>query len=280
MGQERHHLLEIGIGHVHLWLLPLNDDAAMADRDGYAACLSQAETERSHCFHFENDRFRFSMTRALVRRTLSLYASTAPSEWTFATNAHGRPHISGPRCDDGLTFNLSHTHDLVVLAVGRHQRIGVDTERIDRAPAAAEIAQRFFAASEAAALHRVFGPDRDRLFMEYWTMKEAYIKARGLGLAIPLDQFAFDLAGSTISLSVRPDDDHRSHRWQFAQLLMWKTHVVAVCCEPPPDRRMTLVIKAAGSHQPIGECDAALIRTSDRPNEQPIFTARRKHPIS
>lgn len=218
-------------GVVHLWF---SRPEQLRESRLVGACrelLSPEELERGRRYHFERDRHRFLVTRTLVRVVLSRYAPVSPRNWTFVTNRFGRPFISNPETCPGLTFNLSHTDDLIVLAVARNQRIGVDVERLDRLRSSMEIADRFFATAEASSLRRLPSPARQRRFLEYWTLKESYIKARGRGLSIPLDRFSFDLATPTIRFAVDPDQDHRARAWRFAQLQVSDDHVAALCID-------------------------------------------------
>jgi 4'-phosphopantetheinyl transferase len=130
--------------------------------------------------------------------------------------------------DKPLLFNLSNTPGLAVCLVSGAREGGVDVEDTERPGEKIEIADRFFAPSEVTALRALpKEAQRDRFF-DYWTLKEAYIKARGMGLAIPLDQFAFDVAGPTIRIWIdsRLSDDAGS--WEFALSSPTSRHRLAV----------------------------------------------------
>ncbi len=183
----------------------------------YRRLLTDAERAQQARFHFESDRHRYLITRALLRTTLSRYADMAPEDWTFVANAYGRPAIANAGIT-GLTFNLSHSRKLVVLAVVRGCELGVDTEdTLTRAPPL-EIADRFFAPEEVASLRAL--PERRQLqrFFQHWTLKESYIKARGRGLSLPLDQFAFHFADpDQVTLTVQPRMQDTADNWDFWQ---------------------------------------------------------------
>lgn len=181
------------------------------------------------------------MTRALLRTTLSRYASVPPEAWRFVLNPHGRPEIDTPREARWLKFNLSHTNSLVACLVARERAIGVDVEDRDRRGRLLDVAERFFSPSEAATLRRL--PENEQLdrFFLYWTLKESYIKARGMGLAIPLAQFSFDIGPSiTVRFDPRLGDDPQS--WQFTALSVGRRHQLAAAFRRAPGESVRLVL--------------------------------------
>lgn len=212
----------IAPGEIHLHIV---DDSEVADLDACRAVMSADEHARSDRFHFERDRRRFAVTRGLLRFTLSLYVpDSRPDAWRFGRNRHGRPAIAGDG-GGGLDFNLSHTAGRAVLAVSRLRSVGVDVEWRGRSLAAADLAARFFAAEEAAALPTEPAA-RDRRFFELWTLKEAYVKALGKGLSIPLDSFHIGFPGeSGLSLEI---DGRSAAGWRLWALDAGRDHALAV----------------------------------------------------
>jgi 4'-phosphopantetheinyl transferase len=208
----------IGPGECHLYVAEAPAALPPARVRAYERWLTPDEDARYRRFHFEKHRHLFLLTRALVRTTLSRYADVAPGDWRFTTNAHGKPSVSGPSSLPGLSFNLSNTEGLVVCLVAAGIDVGVDVENTERTGETVSIAEHFFAPSEVAALRALPRDLQRERFFAYWTLKESYIKARGLGLAIPLDQFAFVLEPQRIGIEfdVRLGDDPSS--WQFARL--------------------------------------------------------------
>jgi 4'-phosphopantetheinyl transferase len=199
--------------------------------------LTPDETERMARFVFERDREIFLATRVLVRTTLSRYHPVAPADWRFVANAYGRPEIAGR--DTDLRFNLSNTHGLIVCAVA-HLDVGVDVERIVRR-APLEVADRFFAAIEVAALRALPSHEQGRRFFDYWTLKESYIKARGLGLALPLGGFAFRFDDDGVpSIEIDPTLEDDGQAWQFEQRLVTSEHLVAVCTRMGSHHRLSV----------------------------------------
>jgi 4'-phosphopantetheinyl transferase len=215
-------------GEVHLHYLLDADVTDAALLAAYEALLSPDERTRRARYLFEHSRREYLLTRALVRTTLSRYAPVAPAAWTFRANDYGRPEVA--RADLGwLRFNLSNTRGLIVCAVARDREIGADVEDTTRAGETVDIADRFFSAAEVAALRALpEGAQRGRFF-DYWTLKEAYIKARGMGLSIPLDQFGFLLEdGAPIRIAIDPALGDDASTWQFAQLELSPEHRAAV----------------------------------------------------
>ena len=209
------------------------------------------EGERGRCLRFVRgvDRCTFAITRALVRLTLSIYGPTAPTEWRFVTNAHECPFVETSQAGTPpLHFNVSHTDGLVALAVTRGHRIGVDVERVTR-KVTDGVAERHFAPAEVRALRALPDADQHRAFFEYWTLKEAYIKARGKGLALPLDAFAFGLRPPLPpTIAFAPGFGDVAERWQFCQA--W----------PTPDHRLSLAIERDGADVAVTVVDVPLDR--------------------
>ena len=183
--------------------------------------LSAAERVELDQLVLAKTRREYVTARSLVRTTLSRHADVDPRSWTFRTNAWGRPEISPP---SELRFNVSHAEGIVVCAVTRGREIGVDVERIGRLTS--NVAEDFFARCEVAALRAMPLAAQPERFLEYWTLKEAYIKARGMGLALALDEFWFRF--DPLVLEVTNGDDPQ--RWQLAQLRL-PDHLIAVCVE-------------------------------------------------
>jgi 4'-phosphopantetheinyl transferase len=154
--------------------------------------LSDEERERRDRFVFPGDRRDFAAAHALLRNALSLYGTTAPGAWSFEKDRHGKPSIvSSQAGSPPLVFNLSHTRGLVACVIARGTSVGVDVERCSRLVNAREIASRFFSGPELDILLRCEPKDYASRFIELWTLKEAYIKAVGVGLGVPLDSFGF-----------------------------------------------------------------------------------------
>jgi 4'-phosphopantetheinyl transferase len=181
----------LGPGDLHLWYRVTDslDDAAVTEA---IALLSGDERARYANFVFPRDRRDFAAAHALVRRRLSDYEALPPEAWTFERTAHGKPALPVAQAGEPpLAFNLSHTRGLVACAVGRLADVGVDVEAVDRMADRQEVADRFFTREEIALLESVRGDQAAVRFTELWTLKEAYLKAVGVGLSRPLNEFGF-----------------------------------------------------------------------------------------
>lgn len=221
-------LLKLGPKSIHIWLAYCGELESDAWKALSEPLLSPSEKARRDRYLYERNRHEYKVTRALVRTVLSRYAPVDPAHWLFDAGSHGKPFISGPSIDIPLCFNLSNTNGLVACIVALNRELGIDVEERARAARALDVADRFFAPQEVRALNALPQTERPLRFSAYWTLKEAYIKARGLGLAIPLDQFAFRLEpGRTpaIEIDARLNDD--ANRWQFLCMKPTRGHFLS-----------------------------------------------------
>jgi len=224
------------------WIRP----GTVTDPAELARCrdlLTDDELEKTDRFRLASDRHTCLITRVLLRTTLSRYCAVSPTQWRFRTNSNGRPEINYP--PSSIRFNLSHTSGLIVCLVSRSREVGVDVESLGRAVRWLDLSERFFAAREVAAIRRVEESERSTRFLQHWALKESYVKARGLGLTIPLTGFSFDLLGKAADeISVRftsvVSDD--PGRWQFTLKQLGHSHIVATAVERtgPEPVRITL----------------------------------------
>lgn len=194
--------------------------------------INDPERAKETAFHFADDRLRYLVTRALVRTVLSRYASVAPAAWEFAVNAYGRPEVALHHGVPDLHFNISHTRGLIALAVSRHGPLGVDVENVAGRAPPMDIAARFFSPVEVDALESLPEQSRGGRFFEYWTFKESYIKARGMGLSLPLDGFSVLFHGEeSVSITAGAEIDNDPQRWQFWQCRPTPDHLLALCAQ-------------------------------------------------
>ncbi len=216
---------------VHLWLVfpkEIRDPSLLA---AYHRLMSPEETVKQKRFHFEKHRHQCLVTRATVRTVLSRYEDVAPADWVFEKNKYGRPHIA-PFHRVSLKFNLSHTDGLIVCAVVRDREMGVDVEDIKRGGDLIDVADRFFSPGEVHDLHQLPVSRHMDRFFDYWTLKESYIKARGMGLSIPLEQFSFHIGdGPEIRISIDPGQNDPPARWQFRQWSIGEQYKIALALE-------------------------------------------------
>lgn len=218
---------------IHVWLAFYDQIEDPSLLGAYRELLSDEERAQEPRFYFERDRRRYLVTRALVRSVLSRYLGIDPRRCTFPTNAYGRPSLGNiDAAALGLSFNISHTHSLIVLGVTQGRELGVDVENVVSRAAALDVADRYFAPPEVAVLNAAPKEEQHFRFFEYWTFKESYIKARGMGLSLPLDKFGFqypDDRSVEITIDAELADD--AARWQFWQFRPTAQYLVALCAE-------------------------------------------------
>ncbi|HYG91406.1 MAG TPA: 4'-phosphopantetheinyl transferase superfamily protein [Azospirillum sp.] len=202
---------------VYVWIQPVAPGAEDAGLD----LLDDTERARWERFLRPEGRRLFAAAHALLRTTLSRYAAVDPRAWRFTAGEHGRPELAGP--ETGLTFNLTHTEGLAACAVTRGIAVGIDAERADRHANLEGMARFAFAESERAQFDAAPPERRGAVFFGIWTLKEAYIKARGLGLALPLKSFAVTVDPPRIAPA--PDD---TTEWHAELIQPTDEHVLAV----------------------------------------------------
>ncbi len=187
--------------------------------------LDDEERGKAARFRFHADRVAYVSAHALVRQRLSAVCTEIePRQWRWTTGLHGRPEVRSAAGLPTIQFNLSRRRDLVAVAILDNDvdsNLGVDIET--RRPCAPlEVASHYFSAEEHCALNALPEPERHARFYVYWTLKEAYIKALGVGLSLPLDSFTFDLGVGAPRLR-----DDRG-RWRFASFELGGDHQAAL----------------------------------------------------
>lgn len=210
---------------VDCWCLPVQP-LALPDYRALLAALPPDEQARHEEFYFPQDQLRYLLTRTLVRRLLERYLGVPASELVFRANAYGRPALAAEHNHLALDFNLSHSADYVVCALTRTGQIGVDVEGFAR-QRDLHVADDFFAPSEVEQLLKCPAEARNRRFVEFWTLKEAFIKAVGHGLAIPLDAFCFELSPDGPQLH-DPAGWGGATYWQFLTLESADAHLLSL----------------------------------------------------
>lgn len=241
-------VIDLGNDAIHLWMTSFSqiNDAHLIRR--YHGLLSDEERERQQRFYFGIDRHCYLVARALVRTVLSRYEPITPRDWQFTTNAYGRPEIAAIHGEAArLRFNISHTNSLILMGVAYQRRLGVDVENDRLREAPLEAAQKFFAEREILDLYALPPMKRKERFFAYWTLKESYIKARGMGLSLPLDRFCFHFPSDEhVRLSVDESLADSASMWWIWQFRPLDDHVGALCservCETAPQLLLRHVI--------------------------------------
>jgi len=226
---------------VHLWIGRPDSISDPRLLRHFRKLLSQDERERLDRYHFAEDRHAGLLTRAMVRCLLSRYAAVTPSHWRFQTNQYGRPEIAEPEFANALRFNVAHTKGMIVVLISKEREVGVDVECLPYHGPCLQLASRFFSAAEVSVLRSLTPAERSLRFIQYWTLKEAFLKARGMGLAAPLNQFAFDIGEDStknIEINFDPSLTEDPERWHFRLDTIGENHVVATAIERNFDERI------------------------------------------
>ncbi len=213
---------------VHIWRAELAQVAPAEQRWG--PILSADERTRAARFHFSRDRQRYTATRALLRTILAGYLASDPKELLFRYSKAGKPSLDSGNGE--LEFNVSHSGEVALLAFTRRRALGVDVEQIRENFDHEAIAGRFFSSLEQQQLASLPPAERYSGFFRCWTRKEAYIKAEGTGLSLPLQQFDVSLGGGAASLllATRPNSGEAA-RWTLREVPAGDGYVAALCVQ-------------------------------------------------
>jgi 4'-phosphopantetheinyl transferase len=225
---------------VELWLA---DPRAIDDDllDAYRSWLDPGERERLRSLQLQGDRRDFLVGRALARTALTRrHPSVEPARWRFRLGPWGRPELDEPEVEPRPRFNLSHSRGLLACALTDRVDVGVDVERVAPRRFAA-IAEDFFAPLEVASLAGLGPEELEERFFALWTLKEAYIKARGMGLAIRLDHFWFSIGpGGEVTLAGAPELGDDGSGWRFGRLRPSEGQRLALAVSTPKKLSVTV----------------------------------------
>ena len=216
--------LELGADEVHVWLAVLDDYRA----DSLKLLLAEDELSRAARFHFDKDRNHYTVARGLLRKLLAAYLGVGAGELRFSYAEKGKPALEKSQ-QGSLNFNLAHSHGLAIYAFTREREVGVDLEFIREDLADEKIAKRFFSQSEIDVLTKLPAAQKKQAFFDCWTRKEAYIKARGEGLSMPLDEFDVSLQpGEAAALLRNHKEPGEVTRWSMQSLAVPAGFVAAL----------------------------------------------------
>ncbi len=222
--------LTLAEDEVHVWRAHL--DLAPAQVRELLRTLTPDERARARRFRFRRDRDRFIVARGVLRAILGRYLGVDPGRLRFRYSPYGKPALADEFEDEGIRFNLAHSQGIALYAVSRGRDVGVDVEYVRADLADERIAERFFSPREVAMLRAVPAEQRREAFFHCWTRKEAYVKARGEGLSLPLDQFDVSLApGEPAALLSTPGDPPEVTRWSLRALDPGPGYIAALAVE-------------------------------------------------
>ena len=211
---------------VRVWYRDLACEAP--DLPALYEILSPDERERAERFRIPKAKYEFVLTRGTLRLLLGSALRQHPGAVRFEYSEHGKPALKASERSD-LRFSVSHAEGMALFAFARNREVGVDIELVERSGDLNAIAQRFFSAREQETLRELSGSDSREAFFRCWTRKEAYLKARGKGLSIPLDQFDVSILKDEPAelLATRPDPAEAA-RWSLHELTIRPGYVAAL----------------------------------------------------
>jgi len=217
-------------GEAHVWRALL--DLPQPQLEAFEQILADDERARAQRFRFARDRTHFIAARGLLRTILGRYLLQEPQTLSFSYNAYGKPSLAEISESDGLSFNLTHAHGMALYAVTRNRAVGVDVEYIQRQMEWESVAERFFSPYEVRMLKAVPPVIRHIAFFNCWTRKEAYIKARGMGLSLELDSFDVSLTpGEPAALLNIREEGQDSSNWSLYNLYPGGDYIGALALE-------------------------------------------------
>lgn len=232
--------LVLDVGSIDIWMVDLNRPFETERLAHFDTVLSGQERKTRERFVLQEHRTRYMIAHALLRLTLSSYFDVMPADWRFCTNRYGRPGLVSGQTNHPLHFNLSYAHGLVACAITQVGEVGVDVEWLERDCNILDIAERFFCRSEVEDLVHLSPTRRRERFFEYWTLKEAYLKALGVGLHHPIDAVAFEIdAQGRISATIVDERRHGESHWSFHSIRPTGSHISAVAVRVPRDCTVT-----------------------------------------
>lgn len=221
-------LLELNENTGHLWLVKSENVYSRRLLGSYQQLLDSSELKKFKKFRFPEDRKLYLISHALLRTTLSKYANVEPQDWRFGKGLYGKPEVIGP-IPSPVGFNLSHTAGLAVCATsGAATEIGVDIENNIRKSNIKEMRNYCLTALEIGALKKLNLQQQRNRFFDLWTLKEAYMKARGVGLGLGLLNLSFDLSKDSIRVNFGENMDDIIEAWRFILLKPTANHHCAV----------------------------------------------------
>jgi 4'-phosphopantetheinyl transferase len=237
--------LGIPDGEVHLWYDVLEDEPADGRRRAAKNIVSAEDRDRCGRLPGQKERKDCLTARWMLRSILSQYVpAIGPSEWRFGDAADGRSRVVAPAAMCGLHFNLSWVDGIVACAVSGHYEVGVAVRRIERRPGV-RVAETGLSPTEAAALTGLAPADRTRRLLEYWTLKEAFAKARGTSHTVPPHRLSFDIGRQgRPSATFAPEVDDEEAAWQFDRLFIGTDHIVALATRRGPVPTVAVVVRA------------------------------------
>jgi 4'-phosphopantetheinyl transferase len=247
-------LVELHAQEVHVWYICTDSLTDPEVIEEFRLNLSDEELRRWQRFAFEEGRRQFLISHGFVRAVLSRYVAIHPSHWRFIPDHQGKPqaHLppqAAPPHRSTLCFNLTHTRGLAACCVAWDREVGIDAEDWERQGRELSelLIRRCLSAVEQACFELLHPSERKRGFFDYWTLKEAYLKARGVGLSLPLEEITFHWPSGVphdeeVAVSFGPAINDHSHTWQFARFTPTERHRIALAARRPAGPDVSVIL--------------------------------------
>jgi len=231
------------INQVHVWHLDPDAETDGTLLNTLLSMLSEQERTQYRRFHFPEDAHRYLLSHAMVRRTLSRYTDIDPAEFEFSQAGNGKPALANPGLRS-LKFNLTHTPGLAACVVTLVDECGIDAEKISARHNPVAVAKRMFSRAEHAELIQLQGLEQLEYFYRRWTLREAYVKARGIGLSFPTSKLHFRIrheADIDIEFEESIDDDREN--WMINLWRPGTEHIAAIAVARQPGVEKELIVR-------------------------------------
>lgn len=236
-------LLELHDNDIHLWSISPQSISDPITINSLKKILKQSEIDKIERYRFPEAQHNALITRAFVRIVLSQYAELQPQDWQFDITKNGKPEIKNASL--ALRFNLSHNDKLIICAVCLKHDIGCDIENLSRKTSIETISKRYFASAEYQNLKNMPDQLRRSRFFEYWTLKEAFVKATGLGISQGFDSFNFTIEetknpifNDSIHLNFSEiTSEYNKKDWYSCLTYPDNTHCIAICIKNENNKR-------------------------------------------
>ncbi len=225
--------LSLGREEVHVWRARLEHPASHIQ--ALEQTLAADEQARARAFRFQKDRLHYIVARGILRSILGRYLGRDPHTLQFRYSEYGKPALAGDPESNTLFFNVAHSHEIALYGVTRGSKIGIDIEYIDMRVPSEQIAERFFSPSEVNMIRAVPKEMRHVAFFACWTRKEAYVKARGLGLSLDLKLFDVSVTpGETAEILRTREESEDISNWSLYDLFPDHDYRAALAVEGHP----------------------------------------------
>jgi len=225
----------------HVWVIRPEVVRDAMTLDAAISLLSKQERAQCQRFRFAEDSHHYLVSHALVRNLLSKYIDLPPERWLFEKSEKGKPEIANTDVPS-IRFNLSHTKGLAACIVTASCDCGIDVEKIYARHNPIGVAKRMFSDAEYKAMLGLHGREQLEFFFTRWTLREAYVKARGIGISFPTRKLNFNIESSSdIHIEFQPDIKDSSENWQLGLLPLTAEHITAVAIRRDDDRDKKIV---------------------------------------